>query len=37
MTVDQTKVHKVPELKHGQWIQVPRYDWKDLRDSQVVP
>jgi len=37
MTVDQTKVHKVPELKDGQWIQVPRYDWKDLGDSHVVP
>ncbi len=37
MTVDQTKVHKVPELKSGQWIQVPRYDWKDLGDSHVVP
>ena len=37
MTVDQTKVHKVPQLKSGQWIQVPRYDWKDLGDSHVVP
>src|SRR5450631_3236510 len=37
MTVDQTKVHKVPELKSGQWIQVPRYEWKDLGNSQVVP
>ena len=37
MAVDQTKVHKVPELKDGQWIQVPRYDWKDLGDSHVVP
>ena len=37
MTVDQTKVHKVPELKDGQWIQVPRYEWKDLGDSHVVP
>ena len=30
MTVEQTKVHKVPELKGGQWIQVPRYEWKDV-------
>jgi len=37
MTVDQTKVHKVPELKSGQWIQVPRYEWKDLGTSHVVP
>jgi hypothetical protein len=37
MTVDQVKVHKVPELKDGQWIQVPRYSWKDLGDSKVVP
>jgi hypothetical protein len=37
MTVDQTKVHKVPELKGGHWIQVPRYDWKDLGNSHVVP
>lgn len=37
MTVDQTKVHKVPELKGGQWIQVPRYEWKDLGQSHVVP
>jgi YHS domain-containing protein len=37
MTVDQMKVHKVPELKSGQWIQVPRYEWKDLGNSHVVP
>jgi YHS domain-containing protein len=37
MTVDQTKVHKVPELKDGQWIEVPRYEWKDLGTSHVVP
>jgi hypothetical protein len=37
MTVDQTKVHKVPELKTGQWIQVPRYEWKELGSSHVVP
>jgi YHS domain-containing protein len=37
MTVDQTRVHKVPELKSGQWIQVPRYEWKDLGTSHVVP
>jgi hypothetical protein len=37
MTVDQTKVHKVPQLKSGQWIQVPRYEWKDLGNSHVVP
>jgi YHS domain-containing protein len=37
MSVDQTKVHKVPEQKDGQWIQVPRYEWKDLGASHVVP
>ncbi len=37
MTVDQSKVHKVPELKSGQWIQVPRYEWKDVGASHVVP
>ena len=37
MTVDQAKVHKVPERKNGQWIQVPRYEWKDLGSSHVVP
>ncbi len=37
MTVDQVRVHKVPELKDGQWIQVPRYSFKDLGDSHVVP
>jgi len=37
MVVDQAKVHKVPELRNGQWIQVPRYDWKALGDSHVVP
>jgi len=37
LSVEQTKVHKVPELKDGQWVEVPRYDWKDLGDSHVVP
>jgi len=37
MTIEQTRVHKVPELKDGQWIQVSRYDWKDLGASHVVP
>jgi YHS domain-containing protein len=37
MTVDQTKIHKVPEQKGGQWVQVPRYEWKDLGSSHVVP
>jgi YHS domain-containing protein len=37
MTVEQTKVHKVPELKDGKWIQVPRYEWKDVGASHVVP
>jgi YHS domain-containing protein len=37
MSVDQVKVHKVPEQKNGQWVQVPRYSWKDLGDSHVVP
>jgi len=27
----------VPELKDGQWVQVPRYEWKDLGASHVVP
>ncbi len=37
LKVDQTRVHKVPELKDGQWIQVPRYEWKELGSSHVVP
>ena len=37
MSVDQVKVHKVPEQKNGQWVQVERYSWKDLGDSHVVP
>ena len=37
LVVEQTKVHKVPELKNGQWVQVPRYSWKDLGNSHVVP
>lgn len=37
MSVDQARVHKVPTLKSGQWIQVPRYEWKDLGNSHVVP
>jgi len=37
MTVEQVKVHKVPELKNGQWVEVPRYEWKDLGSSHVVP
>jgi YHS domain-containing protein len=37
MTVEQTRVHKVPELKDGHWVQVPRYEWKDLGSSHVVP
>ena len=37
MSVDKVKVHKVPELKNGQWVQVERYSWKDLGDSHVVP
>jgi YHS domain-containing protein len=37
MTVEQTRVHKVPELKDGQWVEVPRYEWKDLGNSHVVP
>lgn len=37
MTIEQTRVHKVPELKNGQWLQVPRYEWKDLGNSHVVP
>ena len=37
MSVDQTRVHKVPTLKSGEWIQVPRYEWKDLGSSHVVP
>jgi hypothetical protein len=30
-------VHKVPELKNGQWVQIERYSWKDLGNSHVVP
>jgi YHS domain-containing protein len=37
MKIVQTRVHKVPELKDGQWVQVPRYEWKDLGSSHVVP
>ncbi len=37
MSVVQTKVHKVPQFKGGHWIQVPRYEWKDLGSSHVVP
>jgi hypothetical protein len=37
MTVEQTRVHKVPEQKDGHWVQVPRYEWKDLGPSHVVP
>ena len=37
MTIEQSRVHKVPELKNGQWVQVPRYEWKDLGPSHVVP
>jgi len=37
LSVDRARVHKVPQLKDGQWVQVPRYDWKDLGDSHVVP
>jgi YHS domain-containing protein len=37
MSIVQTRVHKVPEQKDGQWIQVPRYEWKDLGSSHVVP
>jgi YHS domain-containing protein len=37
MTVEKTRVHKVPELKDGRWVEVPRYDWKELGTSHVVP
>jgi len=37
MSVDKTKVHKVPEFKDGHWVQVPRYEWKDLGSSHLVP
>jgi YHS domain-containing protein len=37
MSIDQVKVHKVPELKDGRWVEVPRYEWKDLGSSHVVP
>ncbi len=37
MSVVQTKVHKVPELKDGKWVEVPRYEWKDVGSSHVVP
>jgi YHS domain-containing protein len=37
MVVNQVRVHKVPEQKNGQWVQVPRYSFKDLGNSAVVP
>ena len=37
MSVNKIKVHKVPEFKDGHWVQVPRYSWKDLGNSHVVP
>jgi len=37
MSVDKVRVHKVPELKDGRWVEVPRYEWKDLGNSHVVP
>jgi YHS domain-containing protein len=37
MSVDQARVHKVPALKDGRWVQVSRYEWKDLGSSHVVP
>jgi len=37
LVIDKTQVHKVPERKNGQWVQVPRYSFKDLGDSKVVP
>ena len=37
MTVEKTKVHKVPEKKAGQWMQISRYEWKDVGASHVVP
>jgi YHS domain-containing protein len=37
LSVEQVKVHKVPELKNGQWVQVESYSWKDLGNSKVVP
>jgi YHS domain-containing protein len=37
MVVNQVRVHKVPEKKNGQWVQVPRYSFKDLGESKVVP
>jgi YHS domain-containing protein len=37
MSIDDVRVHKVPELKNGQWVQVPRYSFKDLGNSHVVP
>jgi YHS domain-containing protein len=37
MSVVQTKVHKVPELKDGKYVEVPRYEWKDVGSSHVVP
>ncbi len=37
LSIEKTQVHKVPELKNGQWVQVPRYSFKDLGTSKVVP
>jgi hypothetical protein len=36
MSVLKAKVHKVPTLKDGTWVQVPRYNWDD-KTSDVVP
>jgi len=36
MSVLKAKVHKVPTLKDGTWVQVPRYNWDDTT-SDVVP
>ncbi|MDE2304832.1 MAG: hypothetical protein KGL34_04685 [Gammaproteobacteria bacterium] len=37
MHVAQTRVHKVPKFTDGRWIQIPRYEWKDLGNSHLVP
>jgi hypothetical protein len=37
LSVEQTRVHKVPELKDGQYVEVPHYDWEELGSSHVVP
>ena len=36
LSVEQTKVHKVPELKDGQYVQVPCFEVEGRRAAHVV-